>query len=476
MRASFRLLGTLACVALTAGVAASCATSATTPSCDDAGAATSLCGALCVDVQTDPENCGACGKACAATEACVAGKCSAQCPAGELLCGGDAGRSCVNAKTDNKNCGACGKTCKSTEACIAGGCSSSCPIGKTMCTPEGGAAYCTDTKNDNANCGACGRPCNATEACVGGVCQGSCAPEQTLCGADAGKPYCANLDSDNANCGDCGKACGAFQTCTTGACLATCSPLQKLCTPDGGPAYCADTLSDNVNCGTCGTVCPANKPVCFGGQCTDGSKINVLVCAASTAQWVTEVQQKLQGTGSFTLVDVVACGSTTPTLQQMLNYQSMLVFSDSGFSNATTLGNNLADYVDQGGYAVVATFANASVLLAGRWISGGYNLIQGSGQEQPAESQPLQILDAMSPLVVGVKTLTATSAYRSTGGAANGGVVVANWGSGKPLIVRGVKNGKNRAELNFYPPSITSRADFWSGDGAVIMRNALIYR
>jgi len=257
--------------AATAAVAASCATSQALPDCSEAGASATVCGAICVDVTSDPEHCGACGKACAATEVCTASKCVAQCPAGELLCAGDAGRSCVNAKTDNKNCGACGKTCKSTEACVGGGCSSSCPIGRTMCTPEGGAAFCTDLKTDNANCGKCGAPCGPTEACVGGICQGSCAPDQTLCGEDAGKPYCANLDSDNANCGDCGKKCGLLESCTAGACAPGCAPPQKTCTPDGGPAYCADTQSDNVNCGTCGNVCPPAKPVCAGGTCTDGS-------------------------------------------------------------------------------------------------------------------------------------------------------------------------------------------------------------
>ena len=63
-----------------------------------------------------------------------------------------------------------------------------------------------------------------------------------------------------------------------------------------------------------------------------------------------------------------------------------------------------------------------------------------------------------------------------SGTATNGGVVVAEWGSGKPLIVRGVKNGVNHVELNFYPPSSTVRSDFWVGDGATIMKNALLYR
>ena len=43
-------------------------------------------------------------------------------------------------------------------------------------------------------------------------------------------------------------------------------------------------------------------------------------------------------------------------------------------------------------------------------------------------------------------------------------------------LVRGVKNGVNHVELNFYPPSSTARSDFWSGDGATIMKNALLYR
>ena len=137
--------------------------------------------------------------------------------------------------------------------------------------PEGGAPLCADTKNDNLNCGVCGKACQPSEACVGGVCTSSCSPDQTFCAPDGGPAYCANLQTDNANCGDCGKKCGVLEGCIDGACTSQCAPPQKKCTPDGGAAYCADTLSDNQNCGTCGTTCPANKPVCAGGSCSDGS-------------------------------------------------------------------------------------------------------------------------------------------------------------------------------------------------------------
>jgi hypothetical protein len=246
---------------------ANCAQSGTILECDPGKEA---CEAICVDLKSDQENCGSCGKACGGAQVCVAGMCATQCPNNEIACASGGSTSCVNAKSDNANCGMCGKACKPGEVCSGGVCSTSCQ-GVAMCGQDGGQAYCADLKTDNANCGKCGKACNATEACVAGTCTGSCTMTQTLCGGDAGKPYCALLDSDNANCGACGKTCGLLETCTAGVCEPGCAPFQKLCTPDGGAPYCADTLSDNVNCGTCGTVCPQNKPVCSGGACQDGT-------------------------------------------------------------------------------------------------------------------------------------------------------------------------------------------------------------
>jgi hypothetical protein len=35
-----------------------------------------VCGAACVDLTTDPNNCGACGTTCGATLMCIAGSCT----------------------------------------------------------------------------------------------------------------------------------------------------------------------------------------------------------------------------------------------------------------------------------------------------------------------------------------------------------------------------------------------------------------
>src|SRR4051812_25900529 len=88
--------------------------------------------------------------------------------------------------------------------------------------------------------------------------------------------------------------------------------------------------------------------------------------------WVSEVQSKLVATGRFSQVDTIDAGSTTPTLAQLLGYKSVLVWSDSVFSDSTTFGNNLADYVDGGGGVVIAVFANCFSYMGGRFASSDY--------------------------------------------------------------------------------------------------------
>ncbi len=87
------------------------------------------CGNVCVDIYTDPANCGACGNACAAGNVCSNGTCSQSCPVGETACGA----SCRDLQTDNANCGACGMTCAPGLLCTAGMCG--CPPGMPQCGP-----------------------------------------------------------------------------------------------------------------------------------------------------------------------------------------------------------------------------------------------------------------------------------------------------------------------------------------------------
>jgi len=441
------------------------------------GNGSTLCGGTCVSTQNDNANCGACGTACTSGQVCSQGKCAASCGGGTKLCGS----TCADTKNDPQNCGGCGTKCGAGEVCSNGACGSTCSSGQTFCGGDGGSPYCANTKTDNANCGGCGTTCGAGQVCNDGSCTNSCggddAGTDTLCTPEAGAPYCANTKTDNANCGACGVTCGSGKICQNGACANACAAsdggVETLCTPDGGPAYCASTQTDNANCGTCGNVCGLGAK-CIGGTC---SALNATLLIVYSSLYEADVYSQLTGTKDFSVIDQFDGSTATPTLADLSKYTMVLVYSDDPFSDATTLGNNLADYWDNGGTVVPAVFSNVKgYALAGRWITDGYDLIDPAGaDDSPSETLPLVIIDTTSPLVSGVTTLTASAGFQSGGSVVNGAVTVAEWGSGTPLIVTGTKNNRRHVELNFYPPSKAARTDFWTGDGTKILVNALFF-
>jgi len=224
------------------------------------------CGGACVDLDTDPEHCGACGSTCGAGRVCAGGVCAC---ASDPECAGVAGldvRCCGGACTDvvgnSLNCGGCDFVCGSGSLCCGvachdpasdpahcGGCGLSCAAGQACC---GGA--CADTATDPLNCGACGVTCAAGESCCDGV--------------------CSALGTDPANCGFCGVACANLQACCSGGCRdltgdpahcggcsAACAPGESCCA--GG---CADLESSEALCGACGTSCAAGQ-TCLAGSC-----------------------------------------------------------------------------------------------------------------------------------------------------------------------------------------------------------------
>src|SRR5262249_34591595 len=115
----------------------------------------------CIDLTSDPANCGACGRICDGY--CINGTCR-DCAPGQTKCGS----ACVDVSSDPANCGACGNVCpNSAPTCDHGTCSDVvCPAGLVLCF-----GTCSNLSFDTVNCGGCGIVCGSGQTCLGGICQ-----------------------------------------------------------------------------------------------------------------------------------------------------------------------------------------------------------------------------------------------------------------------------------------------------------------
>jgi hypothetical protein len=204
---------------------------------------------------------------------------------------------------------------------------------------------------------------------------------------------------------------------------------------------------------------------------------NILLVDASG--YVSDVADKLQSLG-LTVTDF---GSGTPDLATLQKYDAVMAFSDSGFMDATALGNVLADYVDGGGRVVQATFAfydgGFGLGIDGRWGAEGYSPFTYGPQTQGSNEFMGTVYNDAHYTLAGVESFDGgTSSYRNLVGMTPGAERVADWTDGTPLIGEVTEKNGAVVGLNFYPPSSGIREDFWNAgtDGALIMFNALTSR
>jgi hypothetical protein len=218
-------------------------------------------------------------------------------------------------------------------------------------------------------------------------------------------------------------------------------------------------------------------PYCDAGYGLSAAGVKVLlVHGEDDPNRAADVQTKLRSTGAFTDVDIFSAYLDTPTLYLLQQYTVVFVFRYGGFQSTESLGDVLANYWDGGG-AVVIAYNAIRTLNAGLFgtAANGYILLDTSSSDDFSSRTLGTLEEPSSPLLIGVQTLTVASFGRIAGAVINGGVVVARWSDDYPLVVRKYRNGRSLLELNMWPPSSDVDSRSWSGDGAALMRNALLY-
>jgi hypothetical protein len=135
----------------------------------------------CVDLQIDPANCGLCDRWCDSSAECIDGACvqtcdetcendaeicvggSCECRSGLMRCEDD----CVDIASDDDHCGMCGRDCDDM-LCNAGECAAACSDSLDACDEA-----CVNLATDPLNCGACERDCHPSQVCIAGECKSS---------------------------------------------------------------------------------------------------------------------------------------------------------------------------------------------------------------------------------------------------------------------------------------------------------------
>lgn len=249
------------------------------------------------DLTSNPEHCGACGRACSTAYGgvlgCIASRCACaidgDCPAGQRCGQGglctDATDACASTYCDagtvcrGGGCAvaACDQGCRPGEVCelTTGLCRFIEPCRLPVLCPVDGGVCEGGLKPDGTPCGD-GELCTAGDVCLAGVCAGtpySCSGTPGVCELSivcAGDGGCAALPRPDGTPCDDGNLCTHTDGCKSGACggnLYVCAPnvcaSASACAGDGG----CETTAQNEGAACDDTnLCSVND-VCVAGTC-----------------------------------------------------------------------------------------------------------------------------------------------------------------------------------------------------------------
>ena len=105
-----------------------------------------------------------------------------------------------------------------------------------------------------------------------------------------------------------------------------------------------------------------------------------IVYTTTTAAPPFALKNEISADPDVASVDFLDALAVPPTLAKLQQYNVIVVVSGGAFGDPTTLGNNLADYVDRGdgvvvecAYGFFGPSSSPSFGLSGRWVTGNYS-------------------------------------------------------------------------------------------------------
>jgi PKD repeat protein len=142
----------------------------------------------------------------------------------------------------------------------------------------------------------------------------------------------------------------------------------------------------------------------------------------------------VRNNGDIALVDEMDVSATTPTSDQLLDYDVVFTFSNQMYADPVAMGDVLADFCNyRTGGVVLAAFAwyGPPFGLGGRIMNDSYNpFVTVSGLVNTSDS--LGNYDPASPLMQGVSSCT--SYWRDVVALNPDATAVASWTSGNPFV------------------------------------------
>eukprot|EP00802_Teleaulax_amphioxeia_P007487 Tamp_07493.p1 GENE.Tamp_07493~~Tamp_07493.p1 ORF type:complete len:636 (-),score=154.54 Tamp_07493:192-2099(-) len=216
----------------------------------------------------------------------------------------------------------------------------------------------------------------------------------------------------------------------------------------------------------------------------------LLICAEEFEDYRDDVRQKLVQAGC-TQVDVVLANLRNPSLEQILTFHSVLIWSNADFHEPESLGDVLADAADEGIGVVLCAYClkadDNKMCVGGRlklqylpvslgYIEGGQELRLKANKaqlEQYPKCQP--IMEGVTELSGGPESMHLTLERKY--GVINT-VQVADWSNRVPAVVAYLPIGKRKASIvvwNCRPGSSDVSAHGWraGGHGQRLMFNML---